>query len=182
MGRPIVWQPDDPIWESIFFEISEGSTIRACLSPVKPDRPSIPCFYDCLKTYPDLNKQYAVAREIKARVLIDDVEHIANDRSEDTFIDEKGITRINNAAVQRDRLRVGAIQWRAEKELSSEYGNKVDINQTVNISLRDQLNLSREKVINPKMPVQIVDNSHSGVLNQGISTQVIDNKEHIDTD
>ena len=173
-GRPVEIGSNHECWKDIFTKIGDGLTIRKAIDGLM--NPST--FYDYIDTYPDLSEKYARAREKKARILLDDIEDIANDRSEDTFIDEKGVTRINNAAVQRDRLRVGAIQWRAEKELSSEYGQRIDVNQTVNITLRDQLQLSKEKVINPKLPVQKLTNSESdsaldcAIIDQQVKTPI----------
>jgi hypothetical protein len=154
-GRPVIFTEDHDCWEQIFRDIGNGSTIRKALK----DTMDPTTFYDCLETYPNLSQQYARAREKKARILLDDVEQIANDRSEDTFIDEKGITRINNAAVQRDRLRVGAIQWRAEKELSGEYGNKITVDNNINVSLRGRLSSAKERLVNPVQNIGSTDST-----------------------
>ena len=174
-GRPPVWTPDNPEWPIIFREIAEGSTIRNCLHPVKPNRPSIQRFYDCLKTYPDINEHYVIAREIKTRILLDDIDDIAKDDSDDRYVDEKGITRIDNSKVQRSRLITSVRQWRAEKELPNEYGNRVavDHNLDINISMKDSMLEARSRL--DAMPIKTIERVESDqiVTNSNVETGVL---------
>lgn len=66
---------------------------------------------------------YARAREARADKLAEDMLEIAD--SDSTYIDEKGIERIDSGAVQRDRLRVDSRKWLASKMFPKKYGDKL---------------------------------------------------------
>lgn len=50
---------------------------------------------------------------------------ICDDESRDYYVDDKGIRRSDNTAVNRDRLRVQTRQWAMNKLLSKIFGDKV---------------------------------------------------------
>ncbi len=70
--------------------------------------PSYTTFYTWLRKYPDLAADYAQAREMAADLRADKVLVVAEEAT--------------TATVQRDRLRVGALQWHAGKAAPKKYG------------------------------------------------------------
>ena len=65
---------------------------------------------------------------------------IADNGSDDTIIDEEGGERANNAAVQRDRLKVDTRKWLLAKMHPKKYGDKIDMTSG-NEPLKQNLNI-----------------------------------------
>jgi hypothetical protein len=72
--------------------------------------PSYDSLYTWLRKYPDFAADYAQAREMAADLRADKVLMVAEEATAET--------------VQRDRLRVGALQWHAGKASPRKYGTK----------------------------------------------------------
>jgi len=70
--------------------------------------PSYATLYTWLRKYPDFAADYAQAREMAADLRADKVLLVAEEAT--------------TATVQRDRLRVGALQWHAGKAAPRKYG------------------------------------------------------------
>jgi hypothetical protein len=72
--------------------------------------PSYTTLYTWLRKYPDFAEDYGQAREMAADLRADKVLVVAEEAT--------------TATVQRDRLRVGALQWHAGKAAPKKYGSK----------------------------------------------------------
>ncbi|WP_309604338.1 hypothetical protein [Phenylobacterium sp.] len=72
--------------------------------------PSYTTLYDWLRKHPDFAEGYAQAREMAADLRADKALVVAEESTA--------------ATVQSDRLRVGALQWRAAKGAPKRYGSK----------------------------------------------------------
>jgi len=68
---------------------------------------------------------YARARRVRAELLIDEIIPIADDGSNDTYIDKDGVERVNNDVIQRSRLKVDTRKWIACKVLPKIYGDRI---------------------------------------------------------
>lgn len=79
----------------------------------------------------EFRKQYAHAREIQADTLFDETLDIADDGSNDTYLDEDGNQRTDHDVIARSRLRVETRKWMAGKLKPKVYGDKVDLNHGV---------------------------------------------------
>ena len=117
-GRPMVYNEEHA--ERILQVIQEGGSVRqACESA--DDLPSPSTFHRwVVKDEFGLRSKYALAREVQARSLADDLLVIADNEARD--FDGEG--RPNHAAVQRDKLRLHARQWILGRVLPREYGDK----------------------------------------------------------
>ena len=161
---------DHPQWEIIFDEVRQGKPISSCLSPEHIDRMSIKAFYTQLDRNPTLREEYTRARQMKAEIMIDKAQAIAD--CSDGDIMEDG--RVNNANVQRARLRVGHIEWMASKVLREQYGDKQTIEVDVNVQIIDRLKNARERMVDhdasviehqPNTPIdQIVTSDEAEVI------------------
>jgi len=70
---------------------------------------------------------YALAREARADRLAEEILAIADDGSNDTFVDSGGEKRTDHDAIARSKLRVDARKWLASKMFPSKYGDKLDV-------------------------------------------------------
>jgi hypothetical protein len=81
----------------------------------------------------NLRQKYASAREEQADFLADQILKLADDKSGDTQAGEFGEVG-NAAAIQRSRLQVEARKWIAAKLKPKKYGDKVEVDQTINVN------------------------------------------------
>lgn len=100
-------------------------------------------FYDWVKSDSDLSNKYTRARELQADYLADQILNIADDGSNDYMKIVKGDIEYNvedKEVTNRSRLRVDARKWVASKLYPKKYGDKLDLEATVNkvtISFKD---------------------------------------------
>ena len=103
---------------------------------------------------------YARAREDRSDLLADEILAISDDTSNDTYIDDKGISRVDQEAIARSRLRVDSRKWLAAKLKPRIYGDKLDVVQAVTVrdvsdeSIRDRL-AALGVTIAASLPLQI---------------------------
>lgn len=80
---------------------------------------------DYINASDERREQYARAREAQADKFAEDIIHISDDGSRDTYIDENGNTRTDQEVIARSRLRVDARKWLASKMAPKKYGDKL---------------------------------------------------------
>ncbi len=95
-------------------------------------------FYQWLKDDKELANRYAHAREVQAELLADQILSIADDSTNDTktIIGKSGepIEVENTEWTNRSKLRVEARKWIAAKLKPKKYGDKVEVEQNVNVN------------------------------------------------
>jgi hypothetical protein len=99
-------------------------------------RPST--FYKWVSENKDLSDRYTRAREIQAELLADQIIEIADDSTNDTktIVGKAGdlIEVENTEWTNRSKLRVEARKWIAAKLKPKKYGDKVEVDQTINVN------------------------------------------------
>jgi hypothetical protein len=80
--------------------------------------------YAWLKDHNDFSVMYAKAKRNQIDCLINEIIEIADNQGNDKYIDENGIEKVNNAAVNRARLRIDTRKWLACKLVPRVYGDK----------------------------------------------------------
>lgn len=78
--------------------------------------------------HPEFAAIYARAREEQQEWLVERAQAIADDGSNDTYIDDDGKPRVDHDHIQRSKLRVDTIKWTAARLARGRYGDKVDVN------------------------------------------------------
>lgn len=146
-GRPSLYSQEKA--DQICERISDGESLRSiCASDEMPNKATV---FRWLIEYPDFATKYAHAREAQADVLVDEIVSIADE--EVTTVrkakhsgseDDDGEIEVvfDQTAVARNKLRVAARQWTAEKLRPKKYGPKLEIDQrtTVTDLTDEQLN------------------------------------------
>lgn len=115
----------EDIFNYICTEIEKGRALRNVLKDDK--MPSTSTFYEWLELYPEKQKQYARATEIRAEAIFDDILSIADENDNDTYINDNGIEVVNNDVIQRSRLRIDARKWVLSKLNPKKFGEKLDV-------------------------------------------------------
>jgi hypothetical protein len=101
------------------------------LTSICKKNPEIPPFQTVLnwvRTDNDFYEQYARARQAQADALFSEIQDIADEVQNDSYIDQNGVERTNHEVVARSKLRIDARKWMAGKLRPKAYGDKIDIN------------------------------------------------------
>lgn len=128
-GRPTVYTPE--IAAEICRRMAAGESVRKIgEDPDMPDESTIRGW--ALDDREGFFPQYTRAIQIRAMRWAEETVEIADDGSNDTYIDpETGEERINHEIVARSRLRVDTRKWITSKVLPKIYGDKLDVNHGV---------------------------------------------------
>ncbi len=101
-------------------------------------------------------EMYTRARERQADKHAEDILAIADDGSNDTYVDENGNKRTDQEVVARSRLRVEARKWLASKMRPKVYGEKLAIDADIRTSdMTDAQLIERAKVLADKLGLSI---------------------------
>jgi hypothetical protein len=113
----------DNIFNHVCSQIEKGRALRNVLKD--ENMPSTSTFYQWLDNNEDKAKQYARATEVRADIIFDDILSIADENTNDTFVNDNGIEVVNNDVIQRSRLRIDARKWVLSKLNPKKYGDKI---------------------------------------------------------
>lgn len=91
-------------------------------------------FYELLKDE-EMSKTYARACEARAEVMADEILELSDNVGGDLITLKDGREVVDNAVVQRDRLRVDTRKWLLAKLHPKKYGDKLDVEHSGSINL-----------------------------------------------
>jgi len=115
----------DKIFNYVCTEIEKGRALRNILK--EKEMPSSSTFYQWLDNNIEKSKQYARATEVRAEIIFDDIIAIADENTNDTYIDDNGFEKVNKDVIQRSRLRIDARKWVLSKLNPKKFGEKLDV-------------------------------------------------------
>jgi transposase-like protein len=125
MGRPTKYTEElaNEICTQIAHSTKGLNSIAKSLG-INPDT-----VYEWLNKYKDFSENYARARELQADFLADEVIRVAKTQriGKKTVSKEWGEETTTGDAVDRSRLIVDALKWKASKLAPKKYGDKVDV-------------------------------------------------------
>ncbi|QDX22555.1 terminase small subunit protein [Pandoraea pnomenusa] len=120
-GRPSSFTQE--IGDAICERLANGESLRSiCRDEEMPSQPTV---FRWIDSHEAFRKQYARAREAQAEFFADQIVSIADDGSNDSYVDDEGNQRTDHDVIARSRLRVDARKWIASKLLPKKYGDKV---------------------------------------------------------
>lgn len=61
--------------------------------------------------------------------MIEEADDIADDGSNDTYIDDDGNVKVNHDVIQRSKLRVEQRRWHASKLRPKKYGDRIQVEE-----------------------------------------------------
>lgn len=117
--------------------IADGESLRSiCDEAAMPNKATV---FRWLANDLSFSDQYARARDTQADTLFDDIINIADDGRNDWMerkdADEANIGwRENGEALRRSQLRVDARKWMAGKLRPKKYGDKIEVDNNLNMS------------------------------------------------
>lgn len=118
-GRPTDYTPElaREICDTI---ASHGAGIKN-LCKENSSWPSHNTIYRWLANYPEFRDQYAQAKQCQVEILVDEILEIADDSSEDDFVNGQGQVSCNSEWIARSRLRIDTRKWLASKLVPKVY-------------------------------------------------------------
>ena len=127
MARPTIYTKE--LGEKICSQIAAGKSVRSiCKSPKMPSASTI--FYWLIdEGKKEFLEQYTQARNVQAELLFEELQEIADNQEGD---------------VMRDRLRVDTRKWYLSKVLPKKFGEKVGLEHSGSIQVKDIEIKSRE--------------------------------------
>lgn len=137
IGRPTKYNSE--LVEEICNVIASTSKGTKVLCKENMHWPCQDTLFAWLKKYPEFSEQYAQAKICQIELLVDEILEIADDETNDCFIDEDGKPVSNNSVINRARLKIDTRKWLACKLVPKVYGNKIDIDSDQNISMSEEL-------------------------------------------
>ena len=114
----------------IILAIERGEALRNAVKGLM----SKSTFYQIVDSDIKYENQYARACEDREENIFEDILVIADDTSYDKFVDDNGIERTDNEAIQRSRLRIDARKWMLGKMRPKKYGDKLNVDQKTELS------------------------------------------------
>lgn len=111
--------------DKVLEQVAQFSLVRVCAQPGMPNRTA---FLDRVATDEDLQRRYAAAMAARVDKYAEETIEIADDGSNDTYVDAEGMVKVDTDVVARSKLRIAARQWYASKIAPKKYGDKVDLN------------------------------------------------------
>lgn len=117
MARPSIYSEE--MGDLICERLMDGESLRKiCAEDEMPSRTTV---HRWMVDVEGFGSKCARAREIQADTLFDDLQDVADNG--------------NPEDVQRAKLRVSTMQWRASKLAPKKYGEKLDLNHSGGISI-----------------------------------------------
>lgn len=127
---------DQSVADEICDQITDGKSLRSILG-ANDGYPASSTIYKWLSQNQTFAEQYTRAREAQADTLFDETLDIADD-SNDDWIERKHFAgadespQLNGEAVARAKLRIDTRKWIAGKLRPKKYGEKLELDQTIN--------------------------------------------------
>lgn len=122
-GRPEIYS--DELGNELCNRLIAGKSLRKICE--MDDMPSIGTVLRWLvdDSKATFQKQYARAREAQAEALFEEIFSIADDGTNDKYIDEDGNVKVDHDVIARSRLRVDTRRWAMSKMAPKRYADKV---------------------------------------------------------
>jgi len=121
-GRPTDYSDNKA--DEICELIAEGnSLVKICK---REDMPGRSTAMRWLLNHPYFRDRYALARELQADYLFEELLDIADDTFNDAIEDKNGNVRTNWEVVNRSRLRIDTRKWIISKLAPKKYGDRAD--------------------------------------------------------
>lgn len=112
----------------------EGKSLRSiCKMDGMPSKSGVMLW---LQQHDEFLKIYCIAQQERAEAYAEEVIDIADDGSNDYVLDEEGVPRFDHEHVQRSKLRVEARKWICAKMKPKKYGDKVELDGSVELKHR----------------------------------------------
>jgi len=140
VGRPVIWEEDNPVWEEVVSQMATGKSLSSVLRA--PGMPPWATFNRMLRSNEQLRVAYDKAVQDRADKLADEIIELS-----DAVMPEGLRGPEASAWVQQKRLQVDARKWVASKLKPRTYGDRIDVSVVdQRISVIDAINEAQARV------------------------------------
>ena len=140
-GRPVVYGADNPCWQILCEQISEGKSLSTAIKA--EGMPSYQLVMLTLRNSPEFRTMYEKAVESRADRLAEEIIELSDKELPDGLEGSMA-----SAWVQQKRLQVEARKWVAAKLKPKTYGDRIDVAVTDHrISVMDALTQAKQRVL-----------------------------------
>jgi hypothetical protein len=87
--------------------------------------PAARTIYAWIDSRPEFAQKYARAKERQAELMANEILEIADDGTNDSYVDDNGNSKTDWDVLGRSRLRVDTRKWLMSKLLPKKYGDKI---------------------------------------------------------
>ena len=141
-GRPVVYGIDNPCWQILCEQISEGKSLSSALK-TSEGMPSYQLVMLMLRNNPEFRTMYEKAVESRADRLAEEIIELA-----DQEMPEGLEGPMASAWVQQKRMQVDARKWIASKLKPKTYGDRIDVAVTDHrISITGALSQAKQRLL-----------------------------------
>lgn len=137
VGRPHSYTK--ALGDEICTKLSTSEYGIAKLIKENPHWPHKQTIFEWRINVPEFGDSYAKAKQNQIEVWIDQVVDIADNTSNDTYINESGKEVCNSEWINRSRLRIDTRKWIAAKLAPKIYGERTSQDVTVSMRQEDAL-------------------------------------------
>lgn len=106
-------------------QLANGKSLLAVCRMHGMPNPEV--IYRWIREDDEFAKSYDRAKRDAVTALMEEALEISDDGRNDTYVDEKGRTRVDFDNIHRSKLRIETRKWYASKLLPKVYGDKVDV-------------------------------------------------------
>jgi len=105
-------------------------------------------FYKLMQRDEYVKEMYDEARQIQAEVMADKMREIADDGTNDTYVDARGNVRVDQDVMGRSKIRVDTMKWVMSKMHHKRFGDKIqqDVDVNLKVDIADKLRAGRKRV------------------------------------
>ena len=105
-------------------------------------------FYKLMRRDEHVKQMYEESREIQAEVMADKIREIADDGTNDTYVDDRGNVRVDQDVMGRSRIRVDTMKWVMSKLHHKRFGDKIqqEVDVNLKVDIADKLRAGRARV------------------------------------
>lgn len=126
------------IADEICHRVSGGASVKTiCASE---GMPSMQTVFKWLREQSSFAENYTRATMERADAVFEEMFAIADDGSNDTYVDEKGFVKVDTDVVNRSRLRIETRKWALARMAPKKYGDKIETvhSGTIDVMTKEQ--------------------------------------------
>lgn len=124
MGRPTIY--NEAFRDAFCERVAQGESVRSICRD--DDFPELKTIFRWISKHEDFRQHYDKAKEMAMYAMAEEMLEIADNGTNDVYVDDEGKVRVDTDVIQRSRLRVDTRKWLMSKIAPKKFGDKVDVN------------------------------------------------------
>lgn len=124
--------------DEICHRISGGESVKTICASA--GMPSMQTVFKWLREQSSFADNYARATAERADAVFEEIFAIADDGSNDTYVDDEGNVKVDHDVINRSKLRIDARKWALARMAPKKYGDKMEtvLSGSVELTTKEQ--------------------------------------------